>query len=226
MNANALYNTWRGLPGVSRAAIGLLAAAAVVLLWVAPKVLSALFAGSLHQVTQKVDSGDSAALAYNDAVKSDVEFISKRSPFFTPARPRPEREPVIVDTQPRPTPPPRTYGGPKLIGFAGREGAVFASNVYNDGPFLRVGDKGGSVELLAIEKPWKAKVRWGGSEFELNLFDRLEALPVVNFGGGSGGTAPAANLFGNPASSTAAGGGGLDFGDDSASEEAATGDNN
>lgn len=225
MNANALYSTWRGLPGISRAAIGLLAAAAVVLLWVSPKVLSALFAGSLYQVTQGVDSGDAAALAYNEAVKSDVDFISKRSPFFTPARPRVEREPVIVDTQPRPATPPRTYGGPKLVGFAGSEGAVFDSNVFNSSPFLRVGDKGGSLELLGIEKPWKAKVRWAGSEFELNLFDRLEALPVVNFGGGPGGAAPAASLFGNPAS-TAAGGAGLDFGDDVASEEAATGDNN
>ncbi|GEM_PF-4684920 len=221
MNRNAIYDAWRGLSGASRAALGLLAVALVVVLWMAPAVFSSIFAGSLQDVTESAPPDPNGALAFDESVKANVDFISKRSPFFAPVGPRPEVKPPIVTPRNPVTPPPRTYGGPKLVGLVGHEGAVFASNVYNESPFVRVGDKGGVVELLAIEQPWKAKVHWQGADFDINLFDRLEALPVINYGGA--GARPTPNVFGGGAASTAAGG--LDFGASETGDDSA-GDNN
>lgn len=221
MNRNAIYDAWRGLSGTSRAALGLLAAALVVVLWVAPAVFSSIFAGSLHDVAQPAPPDANGSLAFDEAVKANVDFIAKRSPFFAPVGPRPEVKPPVIAPRDPVTPPPRSYGGPKLVGLVGHEGAVFASNVYNESPFVRIGEKGGVVELVSIEQPWKAKVRWGGADFEINLFDRLEALPVINYGGT--GARPTANVFGGGAASTAAGG--LDFGGSATGDDSAV-DNN
>jgi hypothetical protein len=181
-------------------------------------VISALFAGSLPDVTDVADDVSSEVLAYNESVEQNVDFISRRSPFFAPAAPIRRTVTPPPDLGPPPERKPSAYGGPKLVGLIGHNGAMFASPVYKGEPFIAIGDKG-LVELLEIQQPWKAKVRWGGAEFELNLFDRMESLPVVNFGGASPLGQPNTNIFGGPpAGGTAAtSSGGLDF-DDAAAD--------
>lgn len=218
MNRNAILDAWRGLSGMSRTALLLLVAAVLVLAWFTPQVLSALFAGSLPEVAQAPRDTDPEVLAYNESVQANVDFISLRSPFFAPAAPIVRTPPPPRDNDPPPQRTPTSYGGPKLVGLIGKDGAMFASPVFKGEPFIKIGDKG-VVELVEIQQPWKAKVLWGGTEFELNLFDRLEALPVVNFGGASPIGRPNTNIFGGPAAGgTAATNstGTLDFGDEAA----------
>ena len=210
MNRIAIIDAWRGLSGMSRAALGLLAVALVILLLFSPPVLAALFAGSLDPV-EKARRDGPEVLAYTESVEKDVDFISRRSPFFAPAAP--PRAPVVRNTTPPPPidRKPTSYGGPKLVGLIGPNGAMFATPVYQGEPFIKIGEKG-LVELVSIQHPWKAKVRWGGGEFELNLFDRLESLPIVNYGGAVpiGRPSPSPDVFGGGTAATSSGG--LDFG--------------
>lgn len=216
INRNAIIDAWRTLSGMSRLAIGLAVAAIVVLLWVSPPVIAALFASSLNSETQATNSGEKDALAYDEAVRQDVEFISQRSPFFTPAPPpaKPVERPVI-QTNSGPAPIPRTYGGPKLIGLVGSEGALFDKPVLGDKQYIAVGQQGGQVEIVSIDHPWQAHVRWAGGEFDLNLFDRLESSPGAGFGATTPIGQPTPNIFGAPPArpgTAAATAGDLDFG--------------
>ncbi len=202
MNHNATYQAWRSLSGLSRAALVLLAAAILVVLWLTPSLLSALFARSLR-IDEAGQGGESPeSLAYAETVKGNRDFASLRSPFFEPAAP-PRRLPPPLPRNDGPVQPSRAavYGGPKLVGIVGNQ-AMFASPVYNDEPFIAVGQKG-LVELVAIEQPWKAKVRWQGGEFDLNLFERLEQLPVVNFGAPGAGAGAGTDIFGSGAAPAA-----------------------
>lgn len=203
MTRKALLDAWRALSGLSRAAMVLAVAAIAVVLWTAPSLFSALFAGSLAADPLAPRDADPDILAYRSAVEGNREFVSLRSPFFQPAAPvRPVVQPQQDGIRP-PPPPPATYGGPKLVGLAGQR-AVFASPVYNNEPFLSVGERG-AVELLAIELPWKARVRWNGAEFTLNLFDHVEQVPIVNFETPSplGSPGAGANIFGGGTAATA-----------------------
>lgn len=202
MDRNAIYDAWRTLSGASRLALGLAGAAIIMLLWISPAVISAVFVKSLDSVTEGTGDGETEALAYGESVRQNIEFVSQRSPFFVPMPP-PEKN-VKPDPGPiakGPAPPPRIYGGPKLIGLVGSEGALFDKPIVGDKQYIAVGQKGGQVELIAIMQPWQAKVRWAGGEFDLNLFDRLEALPVGNFGEAAPLGQPTVNLFGGGATS-------------------------
>lgn len=216
MNRNAIIDAWRTLSGASRLAMGLAVAAILVLLWVSPAVVSAMFANSLDSVTQRAGNDESDALAYDESVRQNIEFISQRSPFFVPAPPPPkmvQRE--VPKSKEGPAPPPRTYGGPKLIGLVGSEGALFDKPIVGDKQYIAIGQKGGQVEIISIEQPWRAKVRWAGGEFDLNLFERLDSLPVSNFGGAAPLGQPTVNLFGGGTTSpgtAATTSGDLDFG--------------
>lgn len=203
MNHSATYQAWRQLSGLSRGALVLSAAAILVVLWMAPSLLSAIFARSLRADESGGGGESPEAIAYAENVNANREFAALRSPFFEPAAPPREFTPP-PPRESGPVTPSRAsvYGGPKLVGIVGNQ-AMFASPVYNNEPFIAVGQKG-VVELVSIEQPWMARVRWSGGEFDLNLFDRLEQLPVVNFGApGAGaspdifgsGTAPAATTF-------------------------------
>ena len=216
MDRNAIYAAWRALSGASRVALGLAGVAIIVLLWISPAVVSAIFVNSLDSVTQEAGYGETEALAYSESVRQNMEFVCLRSPFFAPAPPPPKvvkSDPQPINTGPKPAP--RTYGGPKLIGLVGREGALFDKPVVGDKQYIAVGQKGGQVEIVSIEQPWKAKVRWAGGEFELNLFDRLEALPTPGLGGATPLGQPVANIFGGGTTTqgtAATASGELDFG--------------
>jgi len=200
MNHTATYLAWRSLSALSRTALILAALAAAILLWMTPSMLTAMFAGSLAVEDEPLPTESPEVLAYVESVKAHREFASLRSPFFEPVAPAKPLPPQPSFTPDRSTPPARAYGGPKLVGFAGNQ-AMFASAVYKDEPFIAVGQQGGVLELVAIEQPWKAKVRWSGAEFDLNLFDRLEMNPIVNFGVPLGGS-PAStgtDIFGSGA---------------------------
>ncbi len=196
MTRRSLYDAWHALSGLSRAALVLAIAAIAVVLWTAPSLFSAMFAGSLAADPLAPRDSDPDILAYRSAVEGNREFVSQRSPFFQPAAPAR----AVVAAPPSgdrpPPPPPATYGGPKLVGLVGQR-AVFASPVYNSEPFISVGERG-AVELLAIELPWKARVRWNGAELTLNLFDHVEQVPIVNFGAPSplGAPGTSVNIFG------------------------------
>ncbi len=109
---------------------------------------------------------------FTTALFSDRDFIISRSPFFTPAPPKP---PVIKnpDSNDKPdTRPvgPLRYNGPKLTGIAGDQ-AFFDANVLKGEKWIAVGQEGGSVELIRVEPPWKAIVEWRGTRYTLNLLD-------------------------------------------------------
>lgn len=63
MNHSATYQAWRQLSGLSRAALILSAAAILVVLWMAPSLLSAIFARSLRADESGVGEGPEA-IAY------------------------------------------------------------------------------------------------------------------------------------------------------------------
>ncbi len=202
MDRNAIYDAWRTLSGASRLALGLAGAAIIMVLWISPAVISAIFVNSLDSVTQETGHGETEALAYRESVRQNIEFVSQRSPFFLPAPPPAKSVESVPIPVVRETPPPRTYGGPRLIGLVGSEGALFDKPIVGDKQYIAIGQKGGQVEIISIMQPWQARVRWAGGEFDLNLFDRLEALPAVgNFGEAAPLGQPTVNLFGGGATS-------------------------
>jgi hypothetical protein len=120
------------------------------------------------------------------------DALDSRSPFFPPAEPprivKPIERPIDTD---KPAPTKGPYNGPKLIGLAADQ-AVFDKPLDQSRQYLGVGEKGGGLELLSVDLPWNAKVRWMTFEYELNLFDRIElgtAFPIP------GGVQPLSNAF-------------------------------
>ena len=99
-------------------------------------------------------------------LRSAGERLVNRSPFY-PLKPQAPEVPRNL---------PRTYGGPTLIAIYGD------TAFFDDSTRLRVGAATlGDVQVLALNPPWSAKVRWRGGEFTVTLFERPEN--VLNSGG-------------------------------------------
>ena len=161
----------------TRVALALGALALAALIWSLQPVFGAVLAGSLADADEGAAFPDQVALAQKD-LEAHESFLNDRSPFFAPAAPF--RTPT---TRPRPTgerppPPPATYTGPAFIGIIG-DMAVFDGPVRGGKNVVALGQTGGEVELLALQRPWRAKVRYKNAEFDLNLFDlrKIEKLP-------------------------------------------------
>lgn len=177
----------------TRAKLALLAAvlAAAALIWYVTPVLASLFSPTLR-VAQE-NGAQSSADEWAKTLIAHRKALDDRSPFFPPVAPP---RPVVKRTaDPLPSgPAPRTaYGGPKLIGLVADQ-AVFDQPVNQSHQYLAIGQKGGGIELISIDLPWNANVKWMNYEYTLDLFDRIElgnTLPLV------GGAQPLSNVFGN-----------------------------
>ena len=93
--------------------------------------------------------------------------IAGRSLFVLPAAPRePEEQPVVSDEPDRPPPPPSSYGGPAIV-------AMLSDMVwFSGGKKLLLGEKADDIEVIALNPPWDATLKWKNVEFTVNLFDR------------------------------------------------------
>lgn len=129
------------------------------------------------------------------------ERITARWPFYNVP-------PKVVS---KPTEPvPARYGGPALIAMV--NGAAW----FQDGKRLRPGDaEVDGLQVIEVNAPWSARVKWRGGEFTVTLFDRdpvrltggLDELRRNTSGMGvAGGSAPAPTANAAPlAASTSAG---------------------
>lgn len=125
--------------------------------------------------------------AFRAGLDGHVAQINGRSLFITPGPPRPSRvDPPRVDTGPRPPVTPTRYGGPSIIAMI--NGAVW----FSDGQRLATGESGRGVEVVSIDPPWGAKVRWQGAEFDVSLFARDAVVNRSNDRSNGGGSQPSA----------------------------------
>ncbi len=92
-----------------------------------------------------------------------------------------------------PKPPPDTYyAGPKLLGLSGHF-AYFDRVVLDGAQEVKIGEKGGTVELLRVLPPFRAVVKWQAQEWTLNLLESkpiYAANPMMGSGGADGFGAP------------------------------------
>ncbi len=98
-----------------------------------------------------------------------------RSLFFKPKRPpKPRTEPVIVERNAAPKPPPApkarptSYTGPSVSFVVGNE--VW----FHDGAHASVGEAVNGVTIIASDPPWTVTLGYGGGEYPVKLFEKKE----------------------------------------------------
>ncbi len=94
---------------------------------------------------------------FDRQLASAAERVNARAPFGV-VKVAPRAEPAAAVAA--------RYAGPQLVGMAAGE-AWFA-----EGRRIKVGETDAGVTVLGLDPPWGAKVRWGGGEFTVSLFDR------------------------------------------------------
>jgi hypothetical protein len=109
------------------------------------------------------------AIAQRAGFGGFVAQTSGRSLFYVPSAPGTEQ---IVEVQPEPeeegaTPrTPTRYDGPAI------QAIVLEEVWFADGTRVAKGAKKGDIEVLEVNAPWDAKLRWRGGEFVVPLFAR------------------------------------------------------
>lgn len=112
--------------------------------------------GALNTLTAKQLSEKKAVFAQRNTLGQDR--VTSRWPFYPP--------PPRVVAKPE-EPKPLRYAGPALIAMVNNT-AWFA-----DGTRLKPGDPAhAGLEVIELQPPWGAKVRWQGGEFSVSLFER------------------------------------------------------
>lgn len=145
---------------------------------------------------------------FQQSLSAHAAQVDGRSLFHRPGPPRPPRV-DIARPDPGPGGPiiPSRYGGPSIIAMI--NGAVW----FGDGQRIAEGDSGRGIEVVSINAPWGAKVRWQGAEFDVSLFQKDTVIwrtgaaaltPVSSTSGGSFGSAVGggSGSLSQPASST------------------------
>lgn len=90
-----------------------------------------------------------------------------RSMFFIPPEPPPPPPPPEPESEPQPDPPPSSYGGPAIIAMVGD--TVWLA----DGTRLSFADEQArDIDIVSLNPPWGARLKWKGVEFDVPLFDR------------------------------------------------------
>jgi len=145
----------RGWLGVT--AFALLLAAPLLFAWMALPLLDASRIPPPATATPLSSAAiDGNVRAFEDRLGKAGTAVANRSPFYPP---RPKIAP--------PPPTPARYAGPALIAMA------FGEAWFADGTRLMVGDPAvNELELIELNEPWTARVRWRGAEFTVTLFDR------------------------------------------------------
>lgn len=104
------------------------------------------------------------------ALERDAGAFAGRSLFLIPPPPAAE-EPEVVESEPEAPVvlAPSRYAGPGIIAM------VFDTVWFEDGTKLSLEEPehtGEDLELVSVDAPWSARVRWRGAEFDVTLFRR------------------------------------------------------
>lgn len=154
-----------GGPGITAAA--LIVCAAIAGAMMLPGLATAILTPSPVPVGLDADAGHDQAARMEGYRRQ----IDGRTMFFVPARPPPPPPKVEArnseDTKPALPPPPSTYGGPAPIAL------IFDTVWFADGQKLKAGDEAkGDLEVVRLDSPWNAILKWKGVEFTVKVFDR------------------------------------------------------
>lgn len=164
-----LIQVFRGMTLVGKAAFAFATLALVVGLWSSAGVLGALLRPALDAFS--VPAADPALTEkFASALDANRDFIGRKSIFFTPQAPVTTPTEGADPVQERRS----TYGGPKLMGLSGHF-AYFDRAVLNGAQEIKIGETGGTVELMRIVPPFKAVVKWQTQEWTLDLL-KTEAI--------------------------------------------------
>jgi len=148
---------------------------ALVLVFAAVPVARSVFSGGVAEVQPEETMAN--LVAKNDGVMGTYEArFNGRSVFFEPRierKPtrrveRPVERPVVVERDPEPAGPPRTYTGPSIKAMIGDE------VLFHDGLRVRAGETGDGVHVISVDAPWSARVAYAGGEYDVSLFDRFD----------------------------------------------------
>lgn len=163
-----------------------LAFIALVLVFTAPPLLVAAFTASPDelQVASALEdhlaAHDKAMDVYRARFDGRAVFYKPLpTPRYTPPPPKPptrETEPAPAPTRPKPDPISPTYTGPSIMAILGNE--VWFSNPRPNEPpmIISVGEEDGGVEVLAVDPPWSARLRYRRGEYDVSLFELKEFL--------------------------------------------------
>lgn len=184
------------LRGKSAVLVGL--AAMVVAIWSLSGVASAIMKPSLGGLTiSNADPDD--AKRFLASIDESRNFIDQKSSFLRP------KAPVETTDDPEPTdnsqtkPPKTYYAGPKLMGLSGQF-AYFDQEVHDGNREIKIGQKGGTIELKRIIPPFKAVVNWQGNDWTLDLLQTRFSFSSAPEGdaSGLGGFGSPSRTTGNP----------------------------
>lgn len=169
-----LSGAWSRLPGIGRAAVGLLAIALVIVAWSLWGFARALLAPSAEaQANAKGD--DERNKAYQATFEGRIAQIDGRSLFLLPGPPvdpeaerkKKEEEAAKAAAVPTENPKPTSYGGPGMIAMI--NGVAW----FDDGKKLTEGGAAvGDLRVVRLKPPWEAVLEWKGVEFTVGLFPR------------------------------------------------------
>lgn len=156
---------WRSLSNAGRVAAVVALASTLILALSLWPFLTAVLGPSPKP--PEVAAAQQHAEQQKKAFDNYLAQISGRSLFVLPAAPRePEEQPAASDEPDRPPPPPSSYGGPAIV-------AMLSDIVwFSGGKKLKLGEKADDIEVIALNPPWDATLKWKDVEFTVNLFDR------------------------------------------------------
>lgn len=149
-------------------AMVLFAASLVVAAGPVYRTLRAAMTPSPEAVSGKIDAKEQAE-AYAGGFDGFVAQTSGRSLFYVPSAPGTEQvvviEPEVSDGNGAPRAPSK-YDGPAI------QAIVLDEVWFADGTKIGKGKSKGDTEILEVNAPWDAKVKWKGGEFTVALFAR------------------------------------------------------
>lgn len=164
---HTMSGAWRTLGGAGTAALAAALLGAVTLIAQAPGVASAI-SSSAPPAAEEAAVDTKRIEAFRADVDAHVKQFAGRSMFFVPpAPPPPPPPPEPVDDTPVEDPPPSSYGGPAIVAMVGD--TVWLA----DGTRLALASSAASdIDVVSINPPWGARLKWRGVEFDVPLFDR------------------------------------------------------
>jgi hypothetical protein len=137
--------------------------------------------GAMTTAPEVDASGQVGRKGDDKTIEKYLAQINGRSMLLRPGRvAQKEPEPAPVDTGPPPPPPaPTSYDGSKIIAM------VLDTVWFDDGRKMKVGDaEKDDTEVVSVNAPWDAKLRWKKVEFTVPLFGR-DAIVVKKGESGS-----------------------------------------
>ncbi|MBS0195716.1 MAG: hypothetical protein JSR77_03065 [Planctomycetes bacterium] len=170
--ANAAAAAWTGMSRGAKIAAGLGLVAILAILSTLLPLVGALLGPRPVKPTVSTDPQRHVE-QQNAAFDKYLAQFAGRSLFIVPTAPKPP-EPVkeASDEPSKPPPPPSTYGGPSMV-------AMLSDIVwFTNGKKMKVGEKADDLEVVALNPPWEATLKWKDVEFKVNFFSRNSLAKV------------------------------------------------